>query len=250
MRDHDKSLVYRRFADNFATYDKLATVQRRIADRLYDEIEALGPAEIGRGMEIGAGTGFLTRQLLGRHPETSWYLNDLVEQSEPYLLPYTEERNATFIWGDAEGIALPAGLDLTASASVFQWFDDLEGFVAKVSAATRGGGMFAFATFGRRNFHEIRTLTGEGLDYFDLSELEAMAARHGFRTLKSYTWIEEEHFSEPIEVLRYIKAIGVNAVGTRRWTPNTLARFSDDYRRIFGEITLTYEPLVLVAEKM
>ena len=84
----DKQLLKKRFAATFRQYDSLAVVQQEICGQLDEMIGRICPGRIGRAMEVGCGTGFLTRYLLRRYPDAEWIVNDLIEESEIYLRPY------------------------------------------------------------------------------------------------------------------------------------------------------------------
>ena len=74
----DKDLLKNRFAANLRSYNSLAVVQERICEELAELIGTHVPGKITRGLEVGTGTGFLTRRLLERYPDAEWTLNDLV----------------------------------------------------------------------------------------------------------------------------------------------------------------------------
>ena len=125
----DKPLLKRRFAAALPGYDAHAAVQNEICIRLDEMIGRIRILPVDRAMEIGAGTGFLTRLLLKRFPDAQWMLNDMIETTEEYLKPYAAGRTVAYMWGDAEQLPLPIGTDLLASASTVQWFDDVPAFM-------------------------------------------------------------------------------------------------------------------------
>ena len=276
----DKELIRQRFAAGFRRYDRLARVQQRICDQLAQRIATLcvsfGPsselpgqtlpwtASAGgfagrkrlsqfRCLEIGVGTGFLTRRLVPLFPNARWYLNDLSPAAESFVAKYVAGNTIEYCWGDAETIVLPTRLDLLASASTVQWFDDLPAFVARAASALRAGGVLAVSTFGRDNFREIRATTGEGLFYYTRSELETMLASCGFRLLHSDEYAETLHFDTPADVLRHIRATGVNSLRRVHWGRQQLADFDAAYRREFsttdGRVVLTYHPILLLGQR-
>lgn len=84
----DKDLLRNRFAANLHSYNSLAIVQQQICDELANMLSAhIEPKHIARGLEIGTGTGFLTRRLLELCPHATWTLNDLVEGSANFWKP-------------------------------------------------------------------------------------------------------------------------------------------------------------------
>ena len=47
-------------------------------------------------------------------------------------------------------------------------------FFTRCHQALVADGLLAFSTFGATNMHEIRQLTGHGLDYLSIEELQAL----------------------------------------------------------------------------
>ena len=71
-------------------------------------------------------------------------------------------------------IDFPRETDLITSCSTLQWFNDPGAFLTRCHQALVADGLLAFSTFGTTNMHEIRQLTGHGLDYLSVEELQAL----------------------------------------------------------------------------
>lgn len=209
--------------------------------------------QINAALEIGAGTGFLTRRLLEQYPAARWTINDLADEAAHFIVPYTENKAVSYLWGDAESIALPAGMDLVVTASTIQWFDDTPAFFGRIASVLNPEGFMALSTFGPENFREIKAVAGDGLEYYTADELTAMLSDRGFDVLEQLEYTKQLHFDTPVEVLRHIKATGVNSIRKKRWTRQHLAGFENRYRALFanpaGGVTLTYHPILIVARK-
>ncbi len=252
----DKDLLRNRFAANLHSYNSLAIVQQQICDELANMLSAhIEPKHIARGLEIGTGTGFLTRRLLELCPHATWTLNDLVEGSANFLEAYTRNHAIRFQWGDAEDLAQFSDrpYNLIATASTVQWFDHLPIFIKSLPELLSKTGVIALSTFGPDNFIEIRTTTGDGLDYYTADELSKLFQQAGLSILECKEYIRQLNFDSPTAVLRHIKATGVNAIHKSRWTPRRLTQFETDYRTQYststGEVTITYHPILIVAQK-
>ncbi len=241
---HDKELIRRRFEQRLESYDSLATVQRAIAERLAERIFEHMERPPLTAVEIGTGTGFLTRPLTARFSTTHWLLNDLVAGSRAFL-----PEGLPFVAGDGETMELPERIDLIASASTVQWFDDLPLFLERAARRLAPGGVVALSTFGPAHFREITATTGQGLDYPTLESLAAWCEAAGLEPLHAEQWEEQKRYDNPIEVLRHLKATGVNAVVAERWTHGRLRRFEADYRRLYPDVPLTFHPLLMIARK-
>lgn len=240
----DKELIIRRFARSYESYNKLAVVQNQIAQRLALKLREY-LVEPSCGVEIGSGTGFLTRWLVEYYPNCKWLANDLVKGSKGYM-----PVGVDFVEGDGEFLELPqgfVGVDLVVSASTVQWFSDLGSFVKRTANNLNDKGLVAISTFGNENFFEITKTTGQSLNYLTKRELEECF--RGFEILHYEQWTQKLLFNSPIEVLQHIKATGVNAISDNRWTASRLKRFCEEYIEHFSEPTLTFNPIILIARK-
>ncbi len=248
----DKHLIRKRFEASFSRYHRLALVQRDICAELGKIAAGLCVrGNVSRAMEIGVGTGFLTSHLVRLFPDAEWYLNDISSLSLDFLRDNMPS-HSTFLCGDAENMEFPRHLDLIASASTVQWFYDMPGFALKAAGATNRGGWLVMSTFGTDNFREIRETTGEGLHYHSFSELCGIFKTAGYEIVSGVEYTRTLRFDTPVDVLRHIKATGVNSLVRTHWGPRQLAAFDDKYRKthsVEGGVTLTYNPILIAARK-
>ncbi len=240
---YDKELIGARFSRRLEQYHRLASVQRDIALRLYDSIERCG-ACAPRVLEIGSGSGFLTQLLHEGYGTQSYRAIDLAINSGDYL-PHGVE----FIQCDGEFYEPSETVEMIASASTVQWFDDLRGFVVRSYNNLTSGGVLALSTFGQDNFTEIRQTTGSGLQYYSLSELQEMAHSVGFRVLVLEEWTQQMNFSSVMDVLGHIRSTGVNSGGSARMTRSALRSLEEQYFELYGGYPLTFHPQILVCVK-
>lgn len=251
----DKEQVRRRFARHLEAYDSLAVVQQRIAERLAGLFSVYVPERFDRVLEIGCGTGFLTRELLKRGRVENLYLNDLVPEALPVLRERTLAGEYTphieLLPGDAEELALPGDQDLVMSASAMQWLENLDGFFAKMAEVLKSGGWFVFNLFGPENLHQVKTLTGNGLEYLATDKLQALLEKY-FDVVEFREETIRQEFETPFEVLRHLQQTGVTATGEFRWTPASLRTFEREYAVRYGEngkVYLDWEVIYVIAKK-
>ncbi len=222
----DKQLILRRFGESFEGYDRYADVQRTICGRL----AALIPDfEVKRALEIGAGTGFLTRLIASRYKNADWFINDLSPEAWRFLKPIVPD--ASFIFGDGETMEFPSELDLIVAASVIQWFDDQTEFIARAAKALTQNGILAVSSFGPENFRELRS--SASLKYLSINEL---AAATGLEIIHAEEWEQVLQFDTSRDLLKYIKTLGLNALSPKS-------------NRIITARELTYHPMMIIAKK-
>jgi malonyl-ACP O-methyltransferase BioC len=242
----DKQILKTRFEANYDTYDLFATVQDSICCQICDQLQMmnLAPKNI---LEIGAGTGLLTKRLVKLFKSAEFTINDLSDRSAQFVRQYFDTE-VTILTGDAEQLNLGGNYDLITSSSAVQWFSNLERFFTIVKSSLSTEGIFAFSTFGPQNFTEIKQLTGSGLDYPSFDKLKQMLKSIGFELLYTCEYSHTMHFNKPIEVLKHINATGVNALHKQIWTPGKLHQFPNDYIYRFsdknGSVKLTYHPII------
>jgi malonyl-CoA O-methyltransferase len=241
-----------RFRKSIETYNEAATVQRKIAGRLGELIALNGIREFHRILEIGCGTGFLTREVNHRFRVDEFFLNDLVASSMHTAMLCANRNNCSLLPGNAEEIPFPGRLDAVFSASAIQWFKNIEGFFCKVSGALKENGILALGTFGEENFREIKQLTGIGLRYPSLRQLQTLAA-NDFNIIVQEEWQEEICFPDAIEVLRHIQKTGVNGITRFKMTKGMLKNFREAYHERYccgnGNVKLTYHPVILLCSR-
>lgn len=251
MRDMtDKELLRKRFAGATGSYDSEAVAQKAIAGNLALMAAVTVPAAFrDRIMEIGCGTGLLTRAMTADFVPDVLYLNDICPEFGRLFedLGYVE-----LIPGDAEQVPFPNGLGMIVSSSALQWFDDLEGFFGKCRTSLRDGGYLVFSTFGPGNLREVTALTGKGLRYPSLARLKEMLGP-GFEVMSAAEAEMSLYFRSPLEVLRHLKRTGVNGLERRSWTRGDLDLFCRSYEECFRSdagCRLTYHPVYVAARKL
>ena len=233
------------FARHLTSYDTAATAQAQIADRLAARIAPrIAPA--ARILELGHGTGFLTRQLARLAPDEIW-LNDLVAPLPEMSWPAATKVQA--LPGDAAALRFPAGLDLIASASMLQWLADPAALLHRAAQALRPGGILAVSSFGPGNFPE---LAGLGLPpgapaYRDAAGLCADLPA-GMQVLDAWDESLPRAFPDARALMAHLRAAGVNGLRAGHLTVPRLRALMRQMNRA-GPTTLTYRPSYCIARR-
>lgn len=252
----DKSRVALRFAQAGQSYTEHAIAQKQICQHLMQlMLDHLPTQHQARVLEIGCGSGNLSHLLLQNLQIDRLILNDLYAEVQQH---FSQQQQLEWRIGDIEQLEFSTQLNLVTSSSALQWMTDLQAVFTKVAYALVQQGFFCFSIFGQQNLKEIKALTGQGLEYHTLSELQQVLTQTGFDVLHLSEQIKTLHFSHPKQVLQHLKATGVTATSaSHRWTKKTLQQFYQDYQQ-FSEIdqqgqtqyVLSYHPIYCIARRI
>lgn len=243
-----KDLAARRFGERRSSYEKHARVQHRIVDALDEAIcrhridEHLG-INGHAVLEIGCGTGMLTRRLLKYVKPAALHLWDIAPDAY-------NVSGATFRHCDAELAmtrTLPERFDAIVSASTVQWFNSPRRFMAECGRVLRPGGWLVLSAFARGNLEEVAQATGRSLPLLPADEWRAMIPA-GFEIIEFTCNTAELVFDSPVDVFRHLQLTGVNGLGS--YSGSALRKAMANYpMRLDGRYYLTYKPFILIARK-
>lgn len=254
--DHAQKRVQQSFRRGLSSYHDAAVAQAQIAATLAQALQAAGaPARFGHALEFGCGTGHLTAQLLHRFRLGHLTLNDLVPDCADALQPIlrSHKTRTDFQPGAIETLALPAPLDLIASASTLQWVADPAALMQRLAAHLAPGGWLALSGFGRTHFAELQALGGLGMapSYLDPQDWSAiLPANLHIHVLQQHTITLQ--FANSLSLLRHLRQTGVNAAARSHWTRASLAAFDSCLRAAQAKdapLSLSYNPVILIASK-
>lgn len=247
----DTALIRQRFCAACASYDAEAQAQQHIASRLW----ALAAPHVATGaavLEIGAGTGMLTRLILNAQPR-SLTVNDLYTSPQVQALveefAHAHPGAVMCREGDAERLEFGGPFDAVLSASTVQWFEDIPAFFARCAGVLPRGGLLAFSSFLPGNLYEVAELTGVGLAYATAAELQSCLARH-FDLLAMEQADITLHFASPRDVLLHLRRTGVTGIRSVVWGKNSYKDFVARYTARYGNdqgVRLTYRPIYMIA---
>lgn len=197
-------------------YDREAQIQAQVAQKLARMFACIDPHVTISGLEVGCGTGFLSRLWLDRLPKTDLLLTDVA----PAMVARSQENLRSHPWArtrfmvmDGEAPCVQTSFSLIAASLVFQWFRRPRESIPALLDLLAPGGRLIFATLGPDTFGEWRSLCEEealpcglhrypGQDFwFDL------AVKQGVTLELSEERLEETHPS-PMAFLQRLKAIG------------------------------------------
>lgn len=157
MNSRRKQRISEAFGAAAARYDDHAGPQRAAAALVADLAQRQMPGPVERILEIGCGTGLLTRDIQRRWPSAELVVTDL----SPDMLARAAKGGlvaGTFLAMDGEAPVFEGEwFDLILSSLAFQWFEQLEDAIARLTGLLRPGGSMIFSTMGAGSFAQWRT---------------------------------------------------------------------------------------------
>lgn len=257
--DTRKKTIARRFSDA-SDYNHHASIQQQVCQILINQIADTQQSSV---LEVGAGTGLMTRLLIANIQSEQWIINELAGKQLPILQAILPSAKVKI--GDAEAINLGKNHSLIISANAVQWFNDPLSFIQQSYNCLQSGGQLLFNTFTPNNFLQIKKLTGQGLDYPAVDEWKLELEDSGFEQVKLSIHRFELPFANPYDVLKHMQLTGVSTNQTSTssndtpfiWTKTRLQHFESDYWQQFATqddkgrpcVNLTYNVLIINAFK-
>jgi malonyl-CoA O-methyltransferase len=183
MQTMRKASVGASFGAAAGHYEQNAAVQRVVARHLAAMAARARLPDDARILEIGCGTGLLTREIRARWPRAALVATDL----SPEMLTVARASGvaAQLFAMDGEAPSFDGPLfNLILSSLAFQWFADLPRAIERLHGLLRPGASLYFATMGADSFASWRAAhaaCGEqaGIaDYPTLDQLRAMLAHY------------------------------------------------------------------------
>ena len=251
----DKNKVAQSFGAAAMHYEKVAVLQKLVAERL---LERLGVVKIrpDRVLDLGAGTGRLANGMKKKYRGAKLLQLDLALD----MLRYSKNRTTglfnkqAFLCADAEQIPVADNsIDLVCSNLMLQWCNDIDAVFAHVNRALKPEGLFMFSTFGPDTLIELRNswaVADDGVhvnNFIDMHDIGDALVRAGFEQ----PVMEVETFTLTYDDVRALmvdlKQLGAHNVsqGRRRSMTgkNKLKTMQSAYEalRVEGKLPATFE---------
>jgi malonyl-CoA O-methyltransferase len=160
-----KEAITRRFNAAAGTYDLGAESQRRIASELCRRVRQEHLPDCPRVLEIGCGTGYLTKALLPEFPGCHWIATDIAPRMVELCAARLEGRITVRVMDGEYPDLGEQRFDLIVSSLAVQWFTDLAAGLRRLHGMLGPGGLLAVTTLGSGTFQEWRDAChGAGVD--------------------------------------------------------------------------------------
>ncbi|MCW8916765.1 MAG: methyltransferase domain-containing protein [Magnetovibrio sp.] len=246
-----KSRIAQAFSNSADSYEQASQLQAEVAK----EVATLALADLPsnpRVLEIGCGTGGLTKHLLTQVEGGSFLITDIAPNMVEKCREACVDKRARYLRMDGEHPALEGQeFDLIVSSLAMQWFADLAAGIERLTAHLVPGGRLVFSTLAHETFANWRTAHTElGLKdgtpiYPTPQQVDGMWPEGGQGQV-SVDLIKRE-YEDAQTFARRLKTIGANtpAQGHRPLSPKNFRKISahlgrnfvDHYHIVYGAFT-------------
>jgi malonyl-CoA O-methyltransferase len=249
-------IVEKNFSKAAGYYHKNALAQKYAAEVLADICSDFftGSASPETVLEVGCGTGFLTSKLFQLYHKSEFIIADLSADMLNACKVNTElirkkfDINAEFKKLNIEN-QVPAGkYDLIISSLTFQWIEDFESLIIKLTDSLSDNGILLFSTLtdktfaGLKKIFESENVAYPGPELFPGTDIHAICSRYG--TVRASEKVFTEHFQSLLDALRHIKKTGAGNASGVYTNPGVLKRilkyysgpFDIDYHIFFAAV--------------
>jgi malonyl-CoA O-methyltransferase len=262
---HTKQGIRRNFARRAATYDAHAQVQRLMADELVRRCGA-AVTHARSILEIGCGTGYLTKALRLLNTQAQLVAVDLdvrlIQAARAKL-----EGDPRTAWLVADGETLSRGaFDLIVSNSTFQWFGNPGETLRRYKECLAPGGILAFAVMGPWTFQELAASLRQSASklnggnsviipaagFLRQSDWQHLLGQAGFGEIHPAREVLTIDFPSVKDFLASLRATGATNPVPRPLSPRLFRTLLADYQARFatnGSIPVTYELIWILARK-
>jgi len=254
-------MIGQRFSAAAKTYDRHARPQLALAQSVVSMLPEMVPEQI---LELGAGTGQLTRLLTDRFPDIPINAIDIAEKMVEHSRA-TFRRFPQIDWtvSDAQTHWSGNRYPLIVSSSALHWVSDLCATFENIFQNLEPGGTFALGMMLQgtlKELHELRrTIAPEKTPELTLptyEETKACLQNAGFHLERRKHSEEEIIYSDAKAFLRAIHEQGVTggkvSAGNAPLTRIELGQLVADYQETYasdGGVSATYETATFLLTK-
>ena len=217
----DKTKIRQAFACAAESYDGAAALQRQVGLTLLDKFPL--QQQSGMIMDLGSGTGFLSREMevnLMDQPRLA------VDIALPMLMVSRRLSPAMivqYLCADAENLPFRAGcMQQIYSNLALQWCQALPKVFTDCQRLLKKDGQMVFATFGPATLWELKAAWAQADDYQHVNEFFSAAdiceflQEAGFQQIEYETVVYPLVYSSVMALMRELKELGAHNVNAAR----------------------------------
>ncbi len=254
-------IIEKRFSTAAATYDRHSRPQQALIDELVCVLPKQPPSRI---LELGCGTGLLTRLLAEHYPDSPIDASDISPgMIEHCRDAFSNQPQISWVVADAQTFQTDTPYPLIVSTSALHWTDDLTQTFIQAYQNLEVGGTFALGMMLQGTLRELRELREKiapekvfttRLPTFE-ETIDALKTA-GFSIRKSNRFDRHYNYANARAFFRVIHEQGVTGGSLERgYVPLTrkeIRTLIESYQKEFESdlgVCASYETALFIAEK-
>lgn len=240
MQQVNKNLIKRCFNKAGQTYDLYSEAQHEIGLELIKKIpKKYYPAQ----MDLGCGTGWLTKHLIETHAAEYCYALDFSENLLNIAKARLHEYPVVLLQHDFDDFVRHDAFDLIYSSMALHWSRDFSVCINNLFQNIKPDGCLAFSIPLRSTFHELSDYSIQS--FMELDQINQIIKNAGFSQIECSEKLIKLVFDSKLAALKMIKSIGANYVPERKLFAMNKAILTDK-----NPFELTYHIGYFVARKI
>lgn len=245
----DKERMTSRFDRGFESYDRNAGVQARVVERvnnlLHGDIAELIGRRGARVLEIGSGTGTLSKALDSMCGKNGYVEFWDIAGDAPVDGPRRRFRRVD---AEIEIMRQPSkSFDVIVSTSTIQWFNSPLRFLRECQRVVAPGGYVLLSAFVRGNLDNVTKATGRTLPLMSLKEWRRVMPE-GFDVISISSYNDEMCFDNAVDVFRHLRSTGVDSLG-RVSSPTAVSAIRNFSADLDGKYRICYKPIIMLMQR-
>lgn len=253
----DKRQVAASFSKAAASYDSVADLQRAVGRELMSRLPDIAPA---RWLDLGSGTGYFSRVLEKRFPDSQGIALDIAEGMLRHARLVGGAQH--YVAGDAENLPLRgASVELMFSSLAVQWCSDFAAVLSEANRVLQPGGVFGFASLCVGTLYELRD-SWQAVDgmvhvnrFREFDDYQRLCAASGLKVRSLDVLPHVLHYPDVRSLTHELKALGAHNINpgrpgglTGRARIQALIEAYEAFRQEKG-LPATYQVVYAVLEK-
>jgi len=247
------------FSDAAVQYDVLTSLHKEIGRDLLKKITAR--EQCARILDIGMGTGWLTKRIAFYFPESKVIGADFA----PGMIDHAKKNSEGIELIQADACALPFRndtFDIIVSNLAYQWVADLEHAFQSCYVGLKDEGVFCFTAFGQNTLDELFVSLENAMEHrtqlpfhrlASQEEITRAMQRAGFKDVQVDYERIKVRFPDMMALMKWIKNIGANTLRNGTYVgKDLLSRANEYYEQHFKDrfgIYTTFEVIWVEAKK-
>ncbi len=212
----NKHSIKRAFNTASHTYDQAANWQKKVANQLLNYVDKIQPYH-QTILDLGAGTGYLTKHLQQRHSGNHIIALDIAEQ----MLLFSKQHDHChhFICSDAENLSLKNQcIHMILSNMALHWCPSLKLTLKEQYRVLKKNGILIFSLLGSESLQSLKTAWQAVDNYTHVntfihhSTIKQLCHDAGFEIIYFKRYEIKKHYKNVNELMQHLKATGAKTV--------------------------------------